>query len=153
MSRFEIGKEYTIRAYWKKSLVEVEQYKHEDGRMLNTEILWRNGTFKVKVTNEDEAKYLQSCLGKNGDTWDFDDYEEVEIWDTFDGISEDFVFIGDWFSESEQEALEEEYEKSLDNDDCFSRYDFLTEKGFESVDGYYYIEGGIYVEEFETDAT
>jgi len=153
VSKFEVGKEYTISAYWKKSLVEVEQYMHSDGRMLNTEVLWRNGTLKVKVTNEDDAKYLQGCLGKNGDTCDFRDYEEVEFWDAFDGISEDLIFIGDWPSESEQEALEDKYKKSLDNDDCFSRYDFLTNNGFESVDGYYYIEGGIYVEEFETDET
>ena len=41
----EIGETYAVSAYFKKSLTEIEMFKHEDGRRLNTEIGWRNGTF------------------------------------------------------------------------------------------------------------
>ena len=61
--KIEVGKTYEICAYFKKSMFEIEQFKNEEtGQMLNTEIMWRNGTFFVKVTNEEEAEELQSTL-------------------------------------------------------------------------------------------
>ena len=152
MGKFKVGETYTISAQWKKCLTEVEQYAHKDGRMLNVETLWRNGTFKVTVKNEEEIEYLQRSLGKGGEEWDADDYEDVELDSTFDGIAEDFVFFGSHFKEDEQEALEEHFEKESEKD-WISRYDFLTERGFEPYGCCYYIQDGIYVEEFETDET
>ena len=43
--KIEVGKTYEVNAYFKKSLFEIEQFKHEDGQCPNTEIMWRNGTF------------------------------------------------------------------------------------------------------------
>ena len=50
----EIGETYAVSAYFKKSLTEIEMFKHEDGRRLNTEIGWRNGTFIIPIEDEDE---------------------------------------------------------------------------------------------------
>ena len=63
--KIEVGKTYEVNAYFKKSLFEIEQYKNEEtGQMLNTEICWRNGTFFIKVCNEDEAEELVKELIK-----------------------------------------------------------------------------------------
>ena len=36
--KIEVGESYAVSAQWKKSLCEIEQYKHEEtGKMLNTE--------------------------------------------------------------------------------------------------------------------
>ena len=54
----------------------------------NTEIMWRNGTFhNKKVCNQDEADSLQECLGEDGEIWDYEDYEEIEMDSCFDGCS------------------------------------------------------------------
>ena len=52
-------------------------------------------------------------------------------------------FYGNHFSEEEQEALEEEYEE---DDECFSRYDFLEEREFYSDGCNWQIHGGTEVE-------
>lgn len=139
----EIGKTYTVSAYCKKSLTEIEQFKHEDGRMLNSEILWRNGTFIIRIEDEDEQMALQSTVGEEGEIWDYDDYSNIEMDSTFDGCSEEFVFYGNHFTEEEQEALEEEYEE---DEECFSRYDFLEEREFYSLGCNWQIYGGTEVE-------
>ncbi len=141
----EVGKSYRLHAHWKKSVTEIEMFAHEDGRRLNTEVQWRNGEFVVTVTNEDEREELQSCLGANGEIWDYESFERVEMWECFDGCWEDFVHYGNSFSEEEQEALNEEYEQSCeDNDDWYpSRFEFLEEKGFEAQGCNWQIHGGI----------
>ena len=141
--KIEVGKTYEVNAYFKKSLFEIEQFKHEDGRMLNTEIMWRNGTFYIKVCNQDEADSLQECLGEDGEIWDYEDYEEIEMDSCFDGCSEDFVHYGNHFTEEEQEALAEEYEEQLDSDEWMGRYEWLEERGFESLGCNWQIHGGI----------
>ena len=114
--KIEIGKTYTVSAYYKKSLVEIEMFRHEDGRGLNTEIMWRNGTFIIRIEDEDERNALQETVGEDGDIWDYDDYSNIEMDSTFDGCAEDFVFYGNHFTEEEQEALEEEYEEEVNNE-------------------------------------
>ena len=148
----EVGKSYKLHAHCKKSVTEIEMFAHEDGRRLNTEVQWRNGEFVVTVTNEDERDELQSCLGANGEIWDYESFERVEMWECFDGCWEDFVHYGNSFSEEEQEALNEEYEQSCENDDWYpSRFEFLEEKGFEAQGCNWQIHGGItaYVSEEE----
>ena len=147
--KIEVGKTYEICAYFKKSMYEIEQFKNEDtGQMLNTEIMWRNGTFFVKVMNEEEAEELQSCLYIEGEQeepeiWDFESYEACEMDSTFDGCSEDFVFYGSHFTEEEQDALNEEYEEQMESDDWMSRYEFLENKGFDSWGCNWQVHGGI----------
>lgn len=147
--KIEVGKTYEINAYFKKSLFEIEQYKNEEtGQMLNTEIMWRNGTFFVKVTNEEEAEELQSTLYIEGEQeepeiWDFESFEECEMDSCFDGCAEDFVFYGSHFTEEEQDALNEEYDEQMESDDWVSRYEFLEEKGFDSWGCNWQVHGGI----------
>lgn len=147
VDKIEVGKSYEVCAYHKKSMVEIEMYKHEDGRMLNTEVVWRNGTFVIHVQNEEEAETLQACLGEDGDIWDFEDYEECEMDSTYDGVQEEFVFYGKHFTEDEQEALEDEYETQLESDDWQGRYEFLEDRGFESQGCNWQVEGGMIAEE------
>ena len=103
--KIEVGKTYQIDPLYKKSLVEIEQFRHEDGRMLNTEVLWRGGTFHIKITSQEEADELQGCIGEDGDMWDYESFEEIEMDSTFDGCSEDFIFYGNHFTEEEQEQM------------------------------------------------
>jgi hypothetical protein len=147
--KIEVGKTYEINAYFKKSMFEIEQFKNEEtGQMLNTEIVWRNGTFFVKVMNEEEAEELQSCLYIEGEQeepeiWDFESYEACEMDSTFDGCAEDFVFYGTYFTEEEQDQLNEDYDEQLDSDDWVSRYEFLEERGFDSWGCNWQVHGGI----------
>ena len=147
--KIEVGKTYEINAYFKKSMFEIEQFKNEEtGQMLNTEIMWRNGTFYVKVMNIEEAADLQSCLYIEGEQeepeiWDFESFEACEMDSTFDGCSEDFVFYGNHFTEEQQDALNEEYDEQMESDDWVSRYEFLEEKGFDSWGCNWQVHGGI----------
>ena len=153
--KIEVGKTYEINAYFKKSMFEIEQFKNEEtGQMLNTEIMWRNGTFYIKVMNEDEAEELQSCLYIEGEQeepgiWDFESYEACEMDNTFDGCSEEFVHYGDHFTEEEQDQLNEDYEEQLEGDDWMGRNEWLEERGFESLGCNWQIHGG--VEAVESD--
>ena len=151
--KIEVGKTYEICAYFKKSMFEIEQFKNEEtGQMLNTEIMWRNGTFFVKVMNEEEAEELQSCLYIEGEQeepeiWDFESYEACEMDSMFDGCAEDFVFYGTHFTEEEQDQLNEDYDEQMDSDDWVSRYEFLEERGFDSWGCNWQVHGGIQAEE------
>tara|TARA_B100000123_G_scaffold270485_1_gene248414 strand:+ start:767 stop:1300 length:534 start_codon:yes stop_codon:yes gene_type:complete len=149
--KIEVGKTYQIDPLYKKSLVEIEQFRHEDGRMLNTEVLWRGGTFHIKITNQEEADELQGCIGEDGDMWDYESFEEIEMDSTFDGCSEDFIFYGNHFTEEEQEQMNEAYEAQMESDDWMSRYEWLEDQGFESLGCNWIIEGGLQVEESETE--
>ena len=147
--KIEVGKTYEINAYFKKSMFEIEQFKNEEtGQMLNTEIMWRNGTFYIKVMNEDEAEELQSCLYIEGEQeepeiWDFESYEACEMDSTFDGCSEEFVFYGNHFTEAEQDQLNEEFDEQMESDDWMSRYEWLEERGFDSWGCNWQVHGGI----------
>ena len=147
--KIEVGKTYEINAYFKKSMFEIEQFKNEEtGQMLNTEIMWRNGTFYIKVMNEDEAEELQSCLYIEGEQeepgiWDFESYEACEMDSTFDGCSEEFVFYGNHFTEEEQDQLNEEFDEQMESDDWMSRYEWLEERGFDSWGCNWQVHGGI----------
>jgi len=153
VEEIEVGKSYRINAYWKKSLCEIEMFAHEDGRRLNTEVHWRNGEFVITITNEEERDDLQSCLGEEGEIWDYESFERVEMWECFDGCWEDFVHYGDSFSEEDREALNEEYETSEDDDDWLpSRFEFLEEKGFEAQGCNWQIHGGVIAYESEEEA-
>jgi hypothetical protein len=147
--KIEVGKTYEINAYFKKSMFEIEQFKNEEtGQMLNTEIMWRNGTFYIKVMNEDEAEELQSCLYIEGEQeepeiWDFESYEACEMDSTFDGCSEEFVFYGNHFTEEEQDQLNEEFDEQMESDDWMSRYEWLENRGFDSWGCNWQVHGGI----------
>ena len=48
------------------------------------------------------------------------------------------------WTEEQQEELRETYE---DDDECFSMYEFLENRGFDALDVNYQIHGGVIVEE------
>ena len=127
-------------------MIEIEQFKHEDGRMLNTEVGWRNGTFIIRVEDEDEKEALQNTIGEAGGEWDYEEYSNIEMDSTFDGCWEEFVHYGHHFTKDEQEALEEEYEAVCESDDWQSRYEFLEERGFMSEGCNWIITNGTYIE-------
>jgi len=157
--KIEIGKTYAVSAYWKKSLSEIEQYKHEDtGKMLNTEVLWRNGTFMIRMENEEERAELESTMyieehaEEEPEIWDFEAYENIEMDSTFDGVSEDWVSYGSGeqaWAEGEFDTLQEKYEEDLDNEelDYFGAYDWLEDNGYQSLGCNWQIHGGTLIEE------
>jgi len=149
--KIEIGKTYEVSPQYKKSLIEIEQYTADSDKFkgVNVETLWRTGSFSVTPKNEEEVEWLQGAV--DGDIWDYDDYEEVEMYDTYDGISEDLVFWGSGWEEGEQEDLEERYENQDDDDWC-SYYEFLEERnGFTSQFCNWQIHNGVVVEEVEDE--
>ena len=153
--QIEIGKTYTVSAYNKKSLYEIEMYKHEEtNKCLNTEVTWRNGTFIVRIENEDEAEYLQKTIGDDGDIWDWEDYSNIEMDSTYDGCAEEFVFYGsgetEW-SDEESESLEDGYWEAMDEGDIFGTYDYLEDLGYDSLGCNYQIHHGTVVEVAEEE--
>ena len=149
--KIEVGKTYDVSAMWKKSTYEIEMYKNkETEQSLNTEIGWRSGSFRVTIQNEDEATALQQCIGEDGEIWDFEEYEEIELLETWDGCWEEFIFYGPNWTEESQEELEASWEENQESDDgAFSRYEFLEDNGWESIDCNFQIHGGVIVEESE----
>jgi hypothetical protein len=145
----EIGKVYEINAVWKKQTIEIEQFWSQDEqRGLNTEILWRNGTFLVRPTNQEEVDYLLRCEGEDGDIWDSEAFTHCELMETYDGIAEDFIFGSGW-DDDEQEQMENMYEEQLESDDYESRYEFLENRGYHSTECDFQIHGGINIEPSE----
>lgn len=146
--KIEIGKTYEISPHYKKCLFEIEGFvKEETKQSVNTEIMWRSGTFRVTVINNDEAVELQSCLGEDGDVFDFESYEDVEMIDCWDGCAEDYVFYGPNWTDEQQEQLLEDYEN---DDDGFGMYDFLTSNmGFSATWCNFQIHNGVVAEEVE----
>lgn len=149
--KIEVGKTYDVSAMWKKSTYEIEMYKNKDTEQsLNTEIGWRSGSFRVTIQNEDEATTLQQCIGEDGEIWDYDEYEEIELLETWDGCWEEFIFYGPNWTEESQAELEASWEENQESDDAaFSRYEFLEDNGWESLDCNFQIHGGVIVEESE----
>ena len=147
--KIEVGKTYDVSAMWKKSTFEIEQYKNEEtDQMLNTEVMWRSGSFRVTIKNEEEASMLQSSIGDDGDIWDYEDYEEIELLETWDGCSEDFVFYGPNWTDEDKEELEDSY-LNQDDDEWFSMYEFLENRGYAALDCNWQIHNGTIVEESE----
>lgn len=147
--KIEVGKTYDVSAMWKKSTFEIEQYKNDEtDQMLNTEVMWRSGSFRVTIQNEEEATVLESSIGEDGEIWDYEDYEEIELLETWDGCSEDFVFYGPNWTDEDKEELEESY-LNQDDDEWFSMYEFLENRGYTPLDCNYQIHNGTIVEESE----
>ena len=153
--KIEVGKTYSISAYNKKSTFEIEMYKHEEtNKCLNTEVTWRNGTFLVRIENEEEAECLKATQGDDGDIWDYEDYSNVEMQDCWDGCAEEFVFYGsgktEW-DDDEAEALEEGYWEEMDEGEIFGTYDYLENLGYDSIGANYQIHYGTVVEPAEEE--
>ena len=57
--KIEIGKEYRVQNKFKKGFVEREVFKENDtGDVAIIETLWRQGTYIVKIVDEEERVLL-----------------------------------------------------------------------------------------------
>lgn len=148
----EIGKVYLVSAYNKKSLWEIEGFSKDDSK-ISTELLWRNGSFYVKVANEDEAEMLEDCLENEDSVWESDDFEMVELDNTFDGQEEDFVFLDETYTEDEQQQFREDYDTWVEqeNEGFAGRYDYLCGLDYDSDGCVWHIHNGISIEEVADD--
>lgn len=135
--KFEVGKKYTICNLYKKSLEESELWK-KGPKTVGQNTLWRAGSFDITPQNQDECDYLDEAWadGTDGELFvnDFEDWEMIDAWD---GISEEF----------DDEDLEDEYLEQLENEEDWpTRYDFMTERGYEEKGCEFTFYAGIMVE-------
>jgi hypothetical protein len=144
--KIEIGKSYEICAHLQESFFEIEQYVNEETKQsLNSETTWRNGYFHVTVVNNDEALELQSCIGSDGEIFDYESFEKIDLFDSWDEHSQNFVFYGpNWTSEA-KETLEQMYNGQADE----GMYEFLTTRNWSTTWCNFQIHGGIAVEEID----
>ena len=145
--KIEIGKTYNVCPKWKKSFEEIEYFRHEDGRCVAVDVLWRSGSVYITPQNEDEVTWLEEAIadedGKNG-AFEPYSFEECEFSDSWDGISEDLNFYGDAWTEEDKDKIIEAHEEG---DDFIST--ILEDNEFFSDDAELFIHNGIMVELFE----
>ena len=138
-----VGNTYDVSAINRNSLTEIVQFENKKTKkMLNVETMWKNGNFTITVKNDEEREELQNCIGDDGNIFDYENYEQIELEDHFDDKGSEFIY---WNScgidEKEQEQLEDEFQ----NSSAHIRQDFLEEKGFKSLFTNYQIHGGVIV--------
>lgn len=140
--KIEIGKTYNVCNKWKKSYEEIEYFAHEDGRMVSVATLWRSGNVNITPQNEEEVEWLTDAIADDDSAFEPYMFEEFEFCDSWDGISEDLNFHGEW-NEEDKEAITEEHEEG---DDFIST---ILEENYEfySEDSEVFIHNGILVEE------
>jgi len=140
--KIEIGKTYNVCNKFKKSYEEVEYFAHDDGRMVTVTTLWRSGNLNITPVNEDEVEMLEEAAAD--DEYMFEPYifEEFEFCDSWDGVSEDLDFVGDW-NEEDKKAITEAHEEG----DEFISTILEDNFGFYSEESEVFIHNGILVEE------
>jgi len=111
--KIEIGKSYSVSAKFKKSLVEVESWSNEEtNQWINVETLWRNGTFCITPTNEEEVEMLIAGMKEDADEFELCLFEDWTVDDCFDGCSEDLYFMGTYeWTDEEKETIEDGYQE------------------------------------------
>jgi len=141
----KIGKTYAVSPAYKKCFVESETFTHCDDQKQQIIIstLWRNGTVNVTPQDKDEVDALEAAMyAEDDDEFEPYDFEEHEFQSTWDGISVDIDFVGE-FSDNEKEALQEGY----DEDSFF----FLEEEGYDSEESNVVMHGELEIEEVGED--
>ena len=138
-----VGNTYDVSAYTRNSFTEITQFENKKTKKtLNVETMWKGGNFIITIKNDEEREELQNCIGDDGDVFDYERYEDIELEDYFDDKGSEFIY---WNScgidEKEQEQLEDEFQNSSSH----TRQDFLEEKGFDSLFTNYQIHGGLIV--------
>jgi len=139
----EIGKTYNVCNKWKKSYEEWEFFKHDDGREVRVSTLWRSGNVNITPQNEEEVEWLTDAIDSE-DSFEPYMFEEFEFQDSWDGVSEDLDFYGEWVEE-DKEAIIEAHEEG---DDFIST---ILEEQFEfySNDCEVLIHNGVLIEEVD----
>jgi hypothetical protein len=141
----EVGKTYNVSNKNKKTVVEVEMYRHKDNslRGVNTEIVWRTGEFSIYIESEEEAESLQDMFD-GGTEFCTDAFNTFEMESCWDGQGEDLEpWTCGWSSGEFEDFLNEYYDAEEGG------YDFLMERDFEPFECIWYIANGITVEEVE----
>ena len=139
----EVGKHYNVSNMNKKTVVEVEMYRHKDNslRGVNTEIIWRTGDFTIYIESEEEAESLQGMLD-GGTEFCTDCFNTFEMESCWDGQGEDLEpWTCGWSSGEFEDFLEEYYDSE------YIGYEFLIERDFQPFECIWYIANGITVEE------
>jgi hypothetical protein len=139
----EVGKTYDVSNKNKKTVVEVEMYRHkdEDLRGVNTEIVWRTGEFSIYIESEEEAESLQDMFD-GGTEFCTDAFNTFEMESCWDGQGEDLEpWTCGWSSGEFEDFLNEYYDAEEGG------YDFLMERDFEPFECIWYIANGIIVKE------
>jgi len=139
----EVEKTYTVSNKNKKTVVEVEMYRHKDNdlRGVNTEVIWRTGEFTIFIESEEEAESLQEMLD-GGTEFCTDCFNTFEMESCWDGCGEDLVpWTCGWSSGEFEDFLEEYYDSE------YIGYEFLIERDFQPFECIWYIANGITVEE------
>jgi hypothetical protein len=139
----EVGKTYDVSNKNKKTVVEVEMYRHkdEDLKGVNTEIVWRTGEFSIYIESEEEAESLQDMFD-GGTEFCTDAFNTFEMESCWDGQGEDLEpWTCGWSSGEFEDFLNEYYDAEEGG------YDFLMERDFEPFECIWYIANGITVEE------
>jgi hypothetical protein len=139
----EVGKTYDVSNKNKKTVVEVEMYRHkdEDLKGVNTQIVWRTGEFSIYIESEEEAESLQDMFD-GGTEFCTDAFNTFEMESCWDGQGEDLEpWTCGWSSGEFEDFLNEYYDAEEGG------YDFLMERDFEPFECIWYIANGITVEE------
>lgn len=138
----KIGTRYQVSPKWKKSFEELEVFRNaETNKFIGVRTLWRGGCIFVTPQNDDEVQELKDVLEqKDGEAFE-PCFEEWEMGDCFDGVSEDIEFYGEHDNE---EVINEEYEEG---DDFTSS--ILEKFGFEPDDIEIFLWNEIEIEEAE----
>ena len=146
----EIGKQYRVSAVNKKSFIEECAWAKgdfSDGtyQCITASETLRNGSYLITPMNEDEVEILASGeYLDDDDTFEFEEFEELEFEESYDGCSNDYSFSGNGMTDE----LEEQLENELYEWDDFPE-NFFREKGFEDVEYRTYIYGPVVIETME----
>lgn len=139
-----IGKTYQISNKFKKSYVEIEEFKDYSGETSDSikyETGWRIGRWQITPQDEDEVAQLVEAMA---DDWDGDlepnMFEENEFIESWDGCWDDWDFSGVISKTDEElEAFEEEVMEEGQS--------WFFDNGWDSADMVCYFSGPITVEE------
>lgn len=141
--------EWLVRTYYKKSIEEHEHFV-KDGLTIVRKTGWRSGSWNVTTSDDNPPEFeFDFVPGGNGakDSIDmnnccYNNIEEVEFIETWDGCWEDIDWPEDW-DEDTIEALQERIEEN-------SFYDVLEEEeGWVQDDTEMWIWGPIAIEDDE----
>ena len=133
-----------IEPTYKKSTIEIEFFKNDEGTWIHVETGWRWGTFYADVSDSELAEintHNEYC--RNND--EYDEFEisclsNFEMNDCWDGCWMDYTVWNSRMSQEELDAIKEEIENSDD------WWDWLCERGYETQDCETYIVGEMSIE-------
>lgn len=117
-----IGKTYEITNKWKKSYVEIEEFKGEGDDIIKYETGWRSGTWQITPQDEEEVNMLVEAMSDDFDENLYpNEFQENEFIESWDGCWDDWDFsgvtskTGEELEDFEEEVMEEGSSWFFDN--------------------------------------